>query len=485
MRSHRLAAPGLALVLGAAGVLAIGGAALAVSPNTPAAPALAAGTNICGTNPLDVEIVLDTSGSMSSNKSGTPSHTRLYWAQAAATQLVSDLDSHGGVGTLHHVGLTTFSGTTASVKLALGTSTAAQVDAAISALTAGGNTPFKTGMAAGAKDLTDHARTIDGIKHVIIFLSDGRPNPDGPNTGWGNGTSQRPTEASANTFKDAADEVITIAIGAGGTGSSAVDLTLMQNLAKPNDSSHHYNVLDSSLLPTLFTSIFTQIACPAPDVTSTLHAGDTNGAMISVEQGSKVSDQAILSGAKEGFGGTVTYTVYSDDQCKVVFADAGTMTVRDGIAPSSDEVAFPDAGSYYWQIHYSPDSTHSSADSACGAEVLTVNKSSATATPTDATPTATPTNAPTATPTTAPTTAPTPVQSVEGATATPTKAPTATPVQIVAGVTSAPSATAPATTTGNNSGGGSGSPLFALLVALLFGGLGVFAVEGQRRNVRR
>jgi hypothetical protein len=484
MRSHRLAAPGLAFVLGAAGVLAIGGAALAVSPNAPAAPAVAAGANICGTNPLDVEIVLDTSGSMSSNSSGSPAHTRLYWAQAAATQLVSDLDSHGGVGTLHHVGLTTFSGTTASVKLALGTSTAAQVDTAISALTASSNTPFKTGMAAGAADLTAHGRTVDNITHVIIFLSDGRPNPDGPTSGWGNGTSQRPTLADANAFKGAADEVISIAIGQGGTGSSQVDLALMQNLAKPNDASHSFNVVDSSLLPTLFKSIFTEIACPAPDVTSTLHSGDISGAKISVLDGAKVTDQAVLSGAKDGFGGTVTYTVYSDDQCTVVFADAGTKTVTDGIAPASDEITFPAAGNYHWRIHYSPDSSHSSADSACDAEVLTVTEEPGTPKPTDP-PTASPTNAPTASPTTAPTTAPTPVQSVEGATATPTKAPTAVPSQGVAGVTSVPSATAPATTTGNNSGGGSGSPLFALLVALLFGGLGVFAVEAQRRSVRR
>ena len=94
MRSHRLAAPSLAFVLGAAGVLAIGGAALAVSPNTPAAPAVA--VNVCGTVPLDVEIILDTSGSMSSNSSA--GETRLHWAQAAATQLVNDLNSHGTVG---------------------------------------------------------------------------------------------------------------------------------------------------------------------------------------------------------------------------------------------------------------------------------------------------------------------------------------------------------------------------------------------------
>src|SRR5664280_1592144 len=95
MRSHRLAAPSLAFVLGAAGVLAIGGAALAVSPNTPAAPPLVTATNACGKVPLDVEIILDTSGSMGTDSNG---NTRLYWAQDAAKQLLQKLDANGGIG---------------------------------------------------------------------------------------------------------------------------------------------------------------------------------------------------------------------------------------------------------------------------------------------------------------------------------------------------------------------------------------------------
>src|ERR1035437_6093923 len=258
MRSHRLAAPSLAFVFGAAGVLAIGGAALAVSPNTPAAPAVAVAQNVCGTVPLDVEIILDTSGSMGSNSSS--GQTRLHWAQAAATQLVNDLNSHGTVGGasgLHHVGLTTFSGTTSTVQLALGASTGAQVNTAIGALTATGNTPFKTGMTTGAADLPTHGRTTP-VQHVIIFLSDGRPNPD---------PGQRPSATDITNFQASADTIYSIAIGQGGSGSSQVDLALMQSLAKPA-SGHYFNVIDSSLLPTLFSSIFTQIACPALIITA-------------------------------------------------------------------------------------------------------------------------------------------------------------------------------------------------------------------------
>ena len=99
-------------------------------------------------------------------------------------------------------------------------------------------------------------------------------------------------------------------------------------------------------------------------------------------------------------------------------------------------------------------------------------------------PTPTPTEAPTATATAtaSPTQGPlVPVQSVQGATSDPT----ATPVQVVEGVTSAPTATPPSTSAGSGPSNGSGSPLFALLVALVFGGFGLLAVEGQRRKARR
>ena len=74
-----------------------------------------------------------------------------------------------------------------------------------------------------------------------------------------------------------------------------------------------------------------------------------------------------------------------------------------------------------------------------------------------------------------------PVQSLQGATSDPT----APPVQVVEGVTSAPTATPPSTSAGSGPSNGSGSPLFALLVALVFGGFGFLAVEGQRRRARR
>jgi uncharacterized membrane protein YtjA (UPF0391 family) len=112
-----------------------------------------------------------------------------------------------------------------------------------------------------------------------------------------------------------------------------------------------------------------------------------------------------------------------------------------------------------------------------------------TATPT-ATPTAPPTETPTATPTTTPTATPTetPFESFQGETATPfiTPTPTETPFESFEGETATPvtDPTLPPTTTGGDGSSGGSTPLLALMISLIFGGLGLAAVEAQRRSIR-
>ena len=48
-------------------------------------------------------------------------------------------------------------------------------------------------------------------------------------------------------------------------------------------------------------------------------------------------------------------------------------TVSSGIVPNSNAVAFPTAGTYYWQAIYSGDANNSAATSSCMSEILTVN----------------------------------------------------------------------------------------------------------------
>jgi von Willebrand factor type A domain len=278
---------------------------LAMLSSGPVALAAPAAGPTCGTLPLDVELILDRSGSMTSNSNA--GHTRLYWAQQAADQLVNDLESHGVVGAagLHHIGITSFAGTTATVNLALGGSNAAAAHTAIDSNTAGGNTPFKAGLAAGGADMDAGARNAVGgdVTRVFILLSDGRPNPD---------PAQRPSASEIAAYLAKADTAYSIAIGSGGSGSSAVDLALMQQLDKPDG--HYYNVIDSSLLPSLFTDIFNEIAC---------------------QPGIHVAKAADATDLPVG-GGTVNYTYtvtntgnvamavdISDDKCSPISGPSG------------------------------------------------------------------------------------------------------------------------------------------------------------------
>jgi uncharacterized repeat protein (TIGR01451 family) len=100
----------------------------------------------------------------------------------------------------------------------------------------------------------------------------------------------------------------------------------------------------------------------------------TSLSLSSVALGGSVSDSATLTGASANAGGTVTYTVYRNDSCTDLFADGGTVTVKDGVVPDSDPVRFPNTGTYWWQAAYSGDANNTPATGACTSEPLTVGK---------------------------------------------------------------------------------------------------------------
>jgi hypothetical protein len=265
----------------------------------------------CGAAPLtvnDVELVIDKSGSMGGNYSGTPSEPRIYWAKLAANQLVTDLANNGGIGaTGNRVGITTFSGTTAQ-SLGTWSFTAAQLATTINAIGARDNTPTALGMQTATDDLNTHARNAVGgaVKRVVIFLSDGRPNPDlGPNglpatSAAGN---QRPTQADITAYLGSADVAYSILIGTSPYYYSIPhgppldpninDPAMMKLLATPDQPLaippliYYYNVVDASGLPSVFHQIAGQILgsgahliqlYPTPVVTSA--SGPTTAVVI-------------------------------------------------------------------------------------------------------------------------------------------------------------------------------------------------------------
>lgn len=222
----------------------------------------AACQGLCGELPddsFDVVLVIDNSTSMgtASPTSGTPPKTRIAWAKQAANELLDSLAAARGN---HQVGVVKYAGDApspdAAVELAPLSPDFAAVRAAIAPLAGnGGNTPLRQGMAKGASVLTAGSRP--GVTPVLIILSDGRPNPDNTSP-----TGGRPTAAQVSAFQASATQVYSIAIGQGGTGASNPDVPLMRSLAKPNDDSHFYQVINASGLPDVFRQITVELLNP-------------------------------------------------------------------------------------------------------------------------------------------------------------------------------------------------------------------------------
>ena len=421
----------------------------------------------CGLIPLDVELIVDRSGSMGDNISN--GHTRLYWAQHAADQLVDSLAANGGVGSgeHHRVGVTSFHNTTGHVDLALGGSTASAVKGAIDGLTSSGNTPLAQGMAAGAADMSANARDTDfglSVQHVIIILSDGRPWPDS--------APARPSAGQISTFRGSADSIYSIAIGQGGTSGTPneVDLALMASLAKP--ASGYFNVTSASDLPSLFGDIFTDIAC-RPGI-----------------QVDKTADPTALPAG----GGDVTYTyevtnvgnvalsgvVVTDDKCSPV-------TFTGGDTDGDTRLDLDET----WTFTCSADLTATTTNvaTATGWHGDTKVEDDDDATVTVAEPTATPTSSPSDEPSTSPSDEPSTSPSDEPSTSPseePSTSPSHEPSGSVAGETGTPAVTPPSTSTVGDTSGTSGtSPLLLVLaMAALVAGVLYATPRPSRRTVK-
>lgn len=140
-----------------------------------------------------------------------------------------------------------------------------------------------------------------------------------------------------------------------------------------------YNDLNSTTLGRyLFTVNNGQPAAPTSLATS-LSGGGQSGTSITVPSGTAVTDSATLSGANASTAtGTVTYNVYSDSACTNLVQGGNAQQITTaGTLPDSSPVSLAAAGTYYWQVVYSGDSTNDGSISPCapggqGNEVETV-----------------------------------------------------------------------------------------------------------------
>ncbi len=253
----------------------------------------------------------------------TDGQSRLGWAKDAANALVTGLNDNGGVGAggLHQVGLTTYgnrdtsdgipAGFTRDVQL--GASDATAVHAAIDAYSdsAGtGNTPFRFGMSDGADNMLDGARDeVDGVPvlQVLIFLSDGRPNPDSLAPG------SRPSLGDISGYLASADQAYGIAIGPDGQGEplSEPDLDLMHDISNP-DPDNFRHVVNAASLPNLFADIQDELLCGDIQIEKT---PDPAGP---VDAGTEVTyTYDVWNDSKDT---PLTNVVVTDDQCSPVSA---------------------------------------------------------------------------------------------------------------------------------------------------------------------
>ena len=128
---------------------------------------------------------------------------------------------------------------------------------------------------------------------------------------------------------------------------------------------------------------------PQPTSLSTsLSGGGQSGTSISVPTGTAVTDAATLSGTNASSAtGTVTYNLYSDSGCTTLAPGGGgsaqTITTP-GSLPASAPVTVSSAGTDYWGVSYSGDSSNQASTSTCGTagEVETVTSTTTSPQPT-------------------------------------------------------------------------------------------------------
>src|SRR5262249_4448944 len=90
----------------------------------------------------------------------------------------------------------------------------------------------------------------------------------------------------------------------------------------------------------------------------------------SIVHGGHVTASATLGNATPDAGGIVKYAWYTGNSCGGTASSAGSFTVTNGAAPSSNSITFASAGTYSFRATYFGDPNNQASVSSC--VVLTV-----------------------------------------------------------------------------------------------------------------
>ena len=281
-----------------------------------------------GTDPRDVVLVLDVSGSMN----GTP----LSETKQAAVKFVETVL---GQSANTRISIVTYSDTASVVMQA--ENNIPELRRAVNSLESGGGTNLYTALEQ-AQSILDGRRADT---KMIVVMSDGLPN-NGPTE---NGTYTEPIIGLADQIKQ--DNILVYSLGFFHNCSSdelAAGQSLMEEIASPG---YHYEVTDSDSIAYVLDDVaqqvggnqylYIRIACPV-DVT--------------VEKGGEVlsSDEQRLS-TRTSFG-TLTLTGEGDDQEKILRLDTAQdyeITIEGNDRGTMDvSLGYPDAEGDYSDTRY-------------------------------------------------------------------------------------------------------------------------------------
>lgn len=265
------------------------------------------GQNGITQNPVDVELVLDTSGSMQ----GTP-FTNL---KVAANKFIDVLDKgsdgvqNGVIGNGSRIGIVSFD-SIAFLKAPL-TNNANQLKGTVNSLSLGGNTNH-----GAAFQLAQQQLSATGTnKKILVMFTDGETNV-GPQPG-----------PIATNIKAAGIEIYTIGLG-------AVNTAQLNSWASEPDSTHVFITPSSSQLETTFQGLGAAIVSQAASDISINNIVNSNFTISNV---SATKGSATLSGngiewTIDSLGGetvTLTYTITNNG-------------LADGAIPVSDSITYTD-----------------------------------------------------------------------------------------------------------------------------------------------
>lgn len=201
----------------------------------------------CANAPVDIMLIIDRSGSMSSTL-GTGG-TKISSAIAAAQHFVDTLSQN----TNNRVGLASFS-TTSTLDSSL-TNNFASVKTKIGQLAANGNTCTECGITTGNQEITKDGRS--NIKKVIVLLTDGIANTVSGNLNKVSATVAEGNAITAVKAGYASNNTTFFTIGLGnknGTIETGINEPFLQQIASLTSGQYYYSP-NSSQLDGIYQSI--------------------------------------------------------------------------------------------------------------------------------------------------------------------------------------------------------------------------------------